>query len=95
MMVNSFYDPDLAHGCASGELISFQGGLGGRQTRPFVLYPVDLPVPEEPIVGAGGLHELLTGWRGRLEDEARPAAAAVAAARGAERTLAGSERWLL
>ena len=78
IMVNSFYDPDLDQGCAFEELISFHGGLGGPQTRPFVLYPVYLPVPEEPIVGAAGVHRLLTGWRTLLQDESRPIADAVA-----------------
>ena len=43
IMVGSFYDPDLEEGCAFEELISFHGGLGGPQTRPFILYPVELP----------------------------------------------------
>ena len=71
IMINSFYDPDLDQGCAFEELISFHGGLGGPQTRPFVLYPVELPVPEEPIVGAAGVHGLLTGWRRLLQGEWR------------------------
>ena len=41
IMVNSFYDPQLDEGCAFEELISFHGGMGGPQTRPFVLHPVD------------------------------------------------------
>ncbi len=69
--INSFYDPDLEQGCAFEELISFHGGLGGPQTRPFVLYPVELPVPEEPIIGAAGVHGLLTGWRRLLQGEWR------------------------
>ena len=39
IMVGSFYDPQLDEGCAFEELISFHGGLGGPQTRPFILYP--------------------------------------------------------
>ena len=39
IMVGSFYDPELDEGCAFEELISFHGGLGGPQTRPFILYP--------------------------------------------------------
>ena len=39
IMVGSFYDPDLDEGCAFEELISFHGGLGGLQTRPFILFP--------------------------------------------------------
>ena len=67
IMVNSFYDPELEEGCAFEELISFHGGLGGPQTRPFILHPVELPVPAEPIVGAVGVHELLTSWRRTLQ----------------------------
>ncbi len=64
IMVGSFYDPELDEGCAFEELISFHGGLGGPQTRAFVLAPKELPFPEEPLVGAASVHELLAGWRG-------------------------------
>src|SRR5262245_16070519 len=67
IMVGSFYDQQLDEGCAFEELISFHGGLGGPQTRPFVLYPADLPLPEEPIVGAASVHALLRGWRQQLQ----------------------------
>jgi hypothetical protein len=62
-MVGSFYDPVLEEGCAFEELISFHGGMGGPQTRPFVLAPVELPLPDEPLVGAASIHRLLKGWR--------------------------------
>jgi hypothetical protein len=67
IMVGSFYDPDLDQGCAFEELISFHGGLGGPQTRPFVLAPAGLPVPEQEIIGAAGVHGLLAGWRALLQ----------------------------
>jgi hypothetical protein len=73
IMVGSFYDPDLEEGCAFEELISFHGGLGGPQTQPFILHPVELPVPAE-IVGAEQVHAVLTGWRRQLQDR-EPAAA--------------------
>ena len=66
-MVNSFYDAELDEGCAFEELISFHGGMGGTQTRAFVLHPASLPMPEEPIVGAAGVHALLSGWRRSLQ----------------------------
>jgi hypothetical protein len=50
IMVGSFYAPDLDEGCAFEELISFHGGIGGVQTRPFILHPSHLEVPE-PIIG--------------------------------------------
>jgi hypothetical protein len=77
ILVGSFYDPALDEGCAFEELISFHGGLGGSQTQPFLLYPAQLPAPEQPLVGAEILHRVLVGWR-RLLEEA-PAAAMIEA----------------
>jgi uncharacterized membrane protein YvlD (DUF360 family) len=67
IMVGSFYDPELEEGCAFEELICFHGGIGGVQTRPFILHPVQLEAPPEPIVGAADVHGVLTGWRKRLQ----------------------------
>ncbi len=67
IMVGSFYDPDLEEGCAFEELISFHGGIGGPQTRAFILHPIELPVPDNQIVGAEQVHGLLSGWRRRLQ----------------------------
>lgn len=68
-MVGSFYDDVLQEGCAFEELISFHGGLGGPQTRPFVLHPAELPVPEAAIVGCAALHEVLVAWRTALQSQ--------------------------
>jgi len=67
IMVGSFYDPELDEGCAFEELISFHGGLGGPQTRAFILYPAEFALPDEPIVGAAQVHGVLTGWRRALQ----------------------------
>ena len=67
IMVGSFYDPDLEEGCAFEELICFHGGLGGLQTRPFILYPSHLEAPPEPILGAASVHGILAGWRKSLQ----------------------------
>ena len=74
IMVGSFYDPNLEEGCAFEELISFHGGLGGPQTRAFILSPVDLPLPAEDIVGAAGVHGVLAGWRQLLQGGGRAGA---------------------
>jgi uncharacterized membrane protein YvlD (DUF360 family) len=79
IMVGSFYDPDLDEGCAFEELISFHGGIGGMQTRPFVLYPASLPAPSGPIIGAAAVHALLASWRRHLQEQvATPDAARTA-----------------
>jgi uncharacterized membrane protein YvlD (DUF360 family) len=70
IMIGSFYDADLDEGCAFEELISFHGGLGGPQTRPFILSPERLTVPDEPIIGAAAVHQILSGWREGLNGAA-------------------------
>ncbi len=67
ILVGSFYDPQIDEGCAFEELISFHGGIGGPQTRPFILHPAGLAVPDEPIVGAAAVHRVLAGWRRDLQ----------------------------
>jgi uncharacterized membrane protein YvlD (DUF360 family) len=71
VMVGSFYDPDLDEGCAFEELISFHGGLGGPQTRPFILHPPHLRTPDEPIIGAAAVHAVLSEWRRALQLETK------------------------
>jgi hypothetical protein len=77
IMVGSFYDPALDEGCAFEELISFHGGLGGPQTRPFLLYGPHLPAPEQPIVGAAAMHAVLRDWRDLLASQGDGAAASL------------------
>jgi Type I phosphodiesterase / nucleotide pyrophosphatase len=69
IMVGSFYDPMLDEGCAFEELISFHGGLGGPQTRPFLLYPTTLSLPDETLIGAASVNLVLRGWRAQLNGE--------------------------
>jgi len=85
IMVNSFYDPIGEEGCAFEELISFHGGMGGPQTRPFILHPVSLELPAEPLIGAEAVHRLLRDWRAGLHHQ-HPGADALAPASGARET---------
>ena len=70
IMIGSFYDAALEAGCAFEELISFHGGIGGPQTRPFILHPTELAVPDTEIVGAAAVHQILAGWRRELNGTA-------------------------
>lgn len=53
---------ELVEGAAFEELIGFHGGLGGKQSQPFVLAPTGLAQPTEPLVGARSIHELFKSW---------------------------------
>jgi uncharacterized membrane protein YvlD (DUF360 family) len=66
LMVNSMWDEQTGEVAAFEELVGSHGGLGGEQTHPFVLYPSDLPAPEEAIHGAESLHQVFRGWLARL-----------------------------
>ncbi|WP_327271820.1 alkaline phosphatase family protein [Streptomyces sp. NBC_01224] len=65
IMVNSMHDG--ATGCvhAFEEQIGSHGGLGGEQSRPFLLWPADLSAPVAQgteLVGAEQVHEVLRRW---------------------------------
>jgi hypothetical protein len=37
--------------------------MGGEQTEPFILHPLELRAPAEPLVGAEAVNRLLLSWR--------------------------------
>jgi hypothetical protein len=54
--------------------VGSHGGLGGPQSRPFLLHPVELPAGEEPA-GAEAVHALLRSWLAAVRKPAVPAPA--------------------
>ena len=58
IMVNSFYDAETDEVCAFEELIGNHGGIGGNQTKPFILYPSEWEDPED-IIGAESVYKFL------------------------------------
>ncbi len=69
ILVMSRYDPTTGEVFAFEELVGSHGGLGGTQTQPFVLHPVELDAGSEPIVGAMALNHVLERWRTDLGQE--------------------------
>ncbi len=62
IMVNSTWWKEMDEVAAFEELVGSHGGMGGTQCHPFVLHPVELPWPEEPVVGAEHVHRILKSW---------------------------------
>jgi uncharacterized membrane protein YvlD (DUF360 family) len=77
IMLNSTYWQDTDEVAAFEELVGSHGGMGGTQSYPFVLYPGDLELPDEEIVGPEAVHRHLREWLvalGHGEYGVRPAA---------------------
>ncbi|KUN88455.1 phage holin family protein [Streptomyces griseoruber] len=65
IMVNSFHDPADGEVLAFEEQIGSHGGLGGAQSRPFLLSPLTLSVPVDDsglLTGAEHVHRVLRRW---------------------------------
>ncbi|MFB7217718.1 alkaline phosphatase family protein [Streptomyces sp. NPDC056227] len=73
VMVNSMYDPTTGCVHAFEEQIGSHGGLGGEQSRPFLLHPRTMSEPmasrisagpgaDGELVGAEQVHEVLRRW---------------------------------
>ncbi len=62
LAVVSHYNPETEEISAFEELIGAHGGLGGAQTRPFLLYPADWKLDMAPLVGAPMVYQQLRRW---------------------------------
>ena len=62
VMVNSVYDPKTGSVHAFEEQIGSHGGLGGEQSRPFLLWPRVLADPADGLMGAEAVHRVLAHW---------------------------------
>ena len=61
VMINSRYDPATEDASPFEPHVGSHGGMGGTQSRGFLLYPAQLPPPGE-IVGSAALHRVFRGW---------------------------------
>ncbi|HEV7651670.1 MAG TPA: phage holin family protein [Actinophytocola sp.] len=61
LLINSRYTPATDDASPFEVHVGSHGGLGGGQSRGFLLHPADLPPPGK-IVGAEELHRVVRGW---------------------------------
>jgi uncharacterized membrane protein YvlD (DUF360 family) len=78
LLVNSSFDPSTEEIAPFEHQVGAHGGLGGAQTRAFVLYPSALDPDEEPVslVGAEAVNAEIREWmsQARTLEETAPTA---------------------
>ncbi|MEW2155027.1 phage holin family protein [Streptomyces sp. NPDC007189] len=75
IMVNSAFDPADGEVLAFEEQIGLHGGLGGAQSQPFLLSPLELSAPaagEAELTGAERVHRVLRRWLDELNGHQVP-----------------------
>ena len=85
LLLLSQYDPELGEVAAFEELIGSHGGLGGPQTKPFILHPVEWELDEEVPLGAPAIYRNIRRWLDSIgiqlgKPKAEPAAVTTAEA---------------
>jgi uncharacterized membrane protein YvlD (DUF360 family) len=62
LLLLSQYNPELGEVAAFEELIGSHGGLGGPQTEPFILHPVEWQLDEPVPLGAPAIYRNIRRW---------------------------------
>jgi hypothetical protein len=89
ILVISMLDPSTDEVAAFEELIGSHGGLGGPQTKPFILHPSDWTV-DQPIVGAEAVYDQIRTWMASIDLMTPPRVREPAIARTAAAGAVGS-----
>ncbi len=74
LLLISQYDPELGEVAAFEELIGSHGGLGGPQTQPFILHPIEWELDEALPLGAPAIYRNLRHWLASVGIELGPTA---------------------
>ncbi len=66
VLAMSTYWKETDEVAAFEELVSSHGGAGGEQSRPFILYPAELDLGTDKIVGAEVVYQIFKRWTARV-----------------------------
>ena len=80
LLLLSQYDPVMGEVAAFEELIGSHGGLGGFQTQPFILHPVEWTLDEPIPLGAPAIYRNIRRWLEAIDIPLGKAAAPAMAA---------------
>jgi uncharacterized membrane protein YvlD (DUF360 family) len=75
ILLNSTWWEESGEVAAFEELVGSHGGMGGGQGFPFVLFPSELPWPDDHVVGAESVHRIFRGWLAGLGHDSYEAGA--------------------
>ncbi len=67
LYVNSFFDAEKNEVAAFEELIGCHGGMGGYQTRPFILHPKTLKITQPEMIGAAAVYHQFKEWLAEMQ----------------------------
>jgi putative membrane protein len=68
ILVMSTYWKDKDEVAAFEEQVASHGGMGGGQSKPFVLYPSKYQLGSEKIIGAEALYQVFKLWTNEIQD---------------------------
>jgi uncharacterized membrane protein YvlD (DUF360 family) len=68
ILVNSLYNPETDEVAAFEELVGSHGGLGGNQTKAFLMFPAEWELQDDDIIGAGELHKQMKYWLRQIKE---------------------------
>jgi hypothetical protein len=80
LLLLSQFDPELGEVAAFEELIGSHGGLGGPQTEPLILHPVDWELDEPVPLGAPAIYRNIRRWLGSIGIQLGPTGSTESAA---------------
>ena len=92
LLLLSQYDPEMGEVAAFEELIGSHGGLGGFQTEPFILHPIEWELDEPVPLGAPAIYRNLRRWLGSIGIELGKPGSRAEAARARTRRECGRPR---
>ncbi|MGA2527459.1 MAG: alkaline phosphatase family protein [Smithellaceae bacterium] len=68
ILVVSTYWKDLDEVAAFEQQVASHGGVGGEQSKPFILYPREFQLETERIIGAEAVYKVFKNWTARCKE---------------------------
>ena len=68
ILVVGTYWKDLDEVAAFEQQVASHGGVGGEQSKPFILYPREFQLETDRIIGAEAVYKVFKSWTARCKE---------------------------